>query len=114
MPAYVINDDGQKYGPASELTIQQWVVEGRIVETTVLEDRGTGEAKPAGQWDYLKEFFDPEAAALAAEKAIDEEKRYLTEQSRLERKQTMQEFYDALKSFRIPTALAKLKEAMKK
>ncbi len=114
MPAYVIGEDGQKYGPASELTIQQWVVEGRIIESTVLEDRATGEAKAASEWHYLHEFFDPEAAARAAMKVADEEKRYLSEQTRLEKKQKMQEFYDALKSFRIPTALGKLREALKK
>ncbi|MDZ4742547.1 MAG: hypothetical protein SGI98_03915 [Verrucomicrobiota bacterium] len=114
MPAFVIGEDGQKYGPASELTIQQWVVEGRIVESTVLEDRATGEAKCAAEWDYLHEFFNPEAAAQAAVRITEEEKRYLLEHDKLEKKQKMREFYDSLKSLRLPTAFSKLKEALKK
>lgn len=57
MPLYVIGEDGQKYGPASELTIQQWVKESRIAGDTELEDKDTGERKQAREWDFLIEFF---------------------------------------------------------
>ncbi len=34
---------GQKYGPADLATLNQWVVEGRVTPTTMLEDAATGQ-----------------------------------------------------------------------
>ncbi|MDZ4816786.1 MAG: hypothetical protein SGI71_11020 [Verrucomicrobiota bacterium] len=59
MPFFVIGEDNQKYGPASELTIQQWLREGRIGEETVLEEKDSGERRKARAWEFLAEIFTP-------------------------------------------------------
>jgi hypothetical protein len=38
---FVIAPDGSKYGPADELTLQQWIAENRLLPTTMLEDVAT-------------------------------------------------------------------------
>lgn len=42
MRYFVINPDGQRYGPADLATLQQWANEGRVVATTALEEEATG------------------------------------------------------------------------
>jgi len=42
MGYYVLGDLGQKYGPADLLTLNQWVIEGRVVSHTILEDESSG------------------------------------------------------------------------
>jgi hypothetical protein len=42
MNYYVIGDQGQKYGPADIVVLNQWAQQGRITASTVLEDTQTG------------------------------------------------------------------------
>jgi hypothetical protein len=44
---YVIANDGQKYGPADVQTLNQWVVEGRLLPNQMLENEASGERVPA-------------------------------------------------------------------
>jgi hypothetical protein len=39
---YVLGDGGAKFGPADVTTLKQWVIEGRVLPTTMLEDAVTG------------------------------------------------------------------------
>ena len=41
MRYFVLGEDGQTYGPADLATLNQWVLEGRIVPTTLLQPEGT-------------------------------------------------------------------------
>jgi hypothetical protein len=49
MTYYVVSPDGQKYGPGDVVTLNQWVQQGRVLPTTVLEDVTTGARLPASQ-----------------------------------------------------------------
>jgi hypothetical protein len=42
MGYYVLGDQGQKYGPADVATLNQWVAEGRVLATSMLEDETSG------------------------------------------------------------------------
>ena len=42
MEYYVIAPDGQKFGPATVPTLNQWIQEGRIAPQTLLQDATTG------------------------------------------------------------------------
>ncbi len=42
MGFYVVGEQGQKYGPADVATLNQWIVEGRLVSHTMLEDETSG------------------------------------------------------------------------
>jgi hypothetical protein len=42
MEYFVISPDGQKYGPASVTTLNQWIQEGRLAPQTLLQDATTG------------------------------------------------------------------------
>lgn len=39
---FVIAHDGQKYGPADIPTLNQWIVEGRLLPTQMLQDEASG------------------------------------------------------------------------
>lgn len=39
---FVVAQDGQKYGPADIAALNQWIAEGRILPTTMLEDSVSG------------------------------------------------------------------------
>jgi len=39
---FVIANDGQKYGPADVATLNQWIVEGRLLPNQMLEDEASG------------------------------------------------------------------------
>ena len=43
MNYFVIAADGQKYGPADVPTLNQWAQEGRVLNTSMLEDAATGQ-----------------------------------------------------------------------
>jgi hypothetical protein len=47
MNYFVIAADGQKYGPANIDTLNQWAQEGRVLNTSMLEDASTGVRIPA-------------------------------------------------------------------
>lgn len=49
MAYYVLDDQGNRYGPADDLTLQEWVHQGRIDEKTVLENEESGVRLPAIQ-----------------------------------------------------------------
>ncbi len=49
MQYFVIAPDGQKYGPADVMTLNQWVQQNRVTPTTMLEDAATGAQIPASQ-----------------------------------------------------------------
>lgn len=42
MAFYVVGTDGNKYGPTDITTLQQWVAEGRVTQSTLLEEVETG------------------------------------------------------------------------
>ena len=42
MRFFVLGDQGQKYGPADILTLNQWIIEGRIVPHTMLMEEVSG------------------------------------------------------------------------
>jgi len=42
MRYFVVTDNGQKYGPADLPTLNQWIAEGRVIPSTILEDEGSG------------------------------------------------------------------------
>ncbi len=39
---FVLADDGTKYGPADIATLNQWIADGRLLPTTLLEQEGSG------------------------------------------------------------------------
>ena len=45
---FIIAEDGNRYGPADIDTLVQWAHEGRVVESTVLIERGTERQITAG------------------------------------------------------------------
>jgi hypothetical protein len=45
---FVVLPDGQKFGPADVRLLNQWISEGRVLSTTVLEDAQTGQRLTAG------------------------------------------------------------------
>ena len=47
MRYFVIGDDGQKYGPADVPTLKQWITDGRLLATTIVENEATGERMSA-------------------------------------------------------------------
>lgn len=47
MRYYVIGDDGQKYGPADIPALNQWIAEGRLLQSHALEEETTGRRVPA-------------------------------------------------------------------
>jgi hypothetical protein len=47
MRYFVIGDDGQKYGPADVPTLNQWITDGRLLATTIVENEATGERMSA-------------------------------------------------------------------
>ncbi len=53
---------GQKYGPADLATLNQWVVEGRVTPTTMLEDAATGQQVLASSVPGLSLGVPPTAA----------------------------------------------------
>jgi hypothetical protein len=42
MRYFVIGDDGKRYGPADLEALNQWIQEGRLLPTTLLEEEGSG------------------------------------------------------------------------
>jgi hypothetical protein len=42
MRYFVIGDDGQRYGPADVPTLNQWIQEGRVRQTTLLQPEAGG------------------------------------------------------------------------
>jgi hypothetical protein len=42
MEYFVLSPDGQKFGPATVPTLNQWIQEGRIAPQTLLQDAATG------------------------------------------------------------------------
>lgn len=44
---FVVLPDGQKFGPADLNLLNQWVAEGRILPSSMLEDAQTGQRMPA-------------------------------------------------------------------
>ena len=42
MRYYVVGDNGQQYGPADVQTLNQWVAEGRLLPTTMLQEEAGG------------------------------------------------------------------------
>lgn len=42
MRYFVIGDAGQKYGPSDIAGLNQWITEGRLLPTTMLEDEASG------------------------------------------------------------------------
>ena len=42
MRYFVLANDGQKYGPADIPTLNQWIVEGRLLPNQMLEDEASG------------------------------------------------------------------------
>jgi len=42
MKYYVVDQSGQKYGPADIATLETWAREGRVTGASVLEDEATG------------------------------------------------------------------------
>ncbi len=42
MRYFVITDDGNRYGPADLETLNQWIQEGRLLATTLLEEEASG------------------------------------------------------------------------
>lgn len=53
----VVGSDGQVYGPVDMATLQAWIAEGRIVETTELVDPIDGSRLPAGSAPALMGLF---------------------------------------------------------
>lgn len=49
MTYYVVAPDGQKYGPGDIVQLNQWVQQGRVLPTTLLEDASTGARYAASQ-----------------------------------------------------------------
>lgn len=69
VPMYsVVGSDGQIYGPVETATLQQWIQEGRIVETTELIDPISGQRIQAGQAPALMGTFPkrPMSAPMSA------------------------------------------------
>lgn len=62
---YLIESNGQRYGPADLDQLIQWVAEGRIVSTTVLINAETSERKLAGDHADLRSWFPPQPPASA-------------------------------------------------
>lgn len=60
---YVIGDGGAKFGPADVPTLKQWVTEGRVLPTTMLEDAVTGLVSAASE---NPELFPPAGAATTS------------------------------------------------
>jgi hypothetical protein len=54
---YVIAHDGNRYGPADVATLNQWIREGRLAPTSMLEDASTGDRRPASEIPGL--YFGP-------------------------------------------------------
>jgi hypothetical protein len=42
MRYYVVLPTGQKFGPADATLLNQWILEGRVASTSILEEEGTG------------------------------------------------------------------------
>lgn len=42
MRYFVIGNDGQKYGPADIATLNDWVAQGRVLPTQILEEESSG------------------------------------------------------------------------
>ncbi|MGI6295241.1 MAG: TM2 domain-containing protein [Armatimonadota bacterium] len=61
MSYYVIAEDGSRYGPADIQQLSQWVTEGRVSASTVLEDETTGQKVAASS--VLELAFTPAAAS---------------------------------------------------
>ncbi|MBI1331713.1 MAG: hypothetical protein GC165_02420 [Armatimonadetes bacterium] len=53
MQFYVVDESGQRYGPADFMTLNQWAQQGRILPHTVLEEVGTGRQTTAAQLQGL-------------------------------------------------------------
>lgn len=51
---FVILPDGSKFGPADTSTLNQWIVEGRVHTTTILEEVPSGVRCPANQLPALR------------------------------------------------------------
>ncbi|MBL8048362.1 MAG: hypothetical protein JNJ45_06735 [Chthonomonas sp.] len=51
---FVVHPSGEKFGPADEATLQQWIQEGRLTPTTVLEDSATRMQFPASSLPGLQ------------------------------------------------------------
>ncbi|MBC8138583.1 MAG: hypothetical protein H8F28_22110 [Fibrella sp.] len=56
---YLIESNGQVYGPADVDQLIQWVAEGRVVSTTTLINAETSERKLAGDHAELRSWFAP-------------------------------------------------------
>src|SRR6476469_999290 len=56
---YLIESNGQVYGPADVDQLIQWVAEGRIVSSTTLINAETSERKLAGDHAELRSWFAP-------------------------------------------------------
>ncbi len=65
MKYYVVWPDGQRFGPADVDTLTQWAAEGRLQETTELEDAATGARLSAASVPGLI-FTSPAPAQPAA------------------------------------------------
>lgn len=53
----IIGDDGREYGPVDLLTLQDWVVEGRLTRATIVSDADDGRQCPAGEMFALYDAF---------------------------------------------------------
>lgn len=60
---YLIESNGQMYGPADVDQLIQWVAEGRIVASTTLINAETSERKLAGDHAELRSWFAPNPPA---------------------------------------------------
>jgi hypothetical protein len=60
MNYFVIAQDGQKYGPADISTLNQWVIDARIIPTTMLEDAASGQRVQADQLPGLTFSSNPQ------------------------------------------------------
>ena len=47
MRYYVVADDGQKYGPADLSTLNEWIGQGRLLQSHTLEEETTGRSVSA-------------------------------------------------------------------
>ncbi len=63
---YMIESNGQTYGPADVDQLIQWIAEGRVVVTTTLINSQTSERIPAGQHAGLRSWFPaPDTPTMA-------------------------------------------------
>ncbi|MFZ4508151.1 MAG: hypothetical protein ACOYON_10710 [Fimbriimonas sp.] len=49
MRYFILGPSGERYGPADMMMLNQWIMEGRILPTHLLEAEGTGQRISAGQ-----------------------------------------------------------------